>query len=304
MKGTSLGRSNPLLLAAATIALLAAGGCVRAHYLVKMNHDGSGTIIETITVLPRALRLIEGHKKRTGEDIGQLLLLSEQAVEERAKSFGDVKVMEKKISDLPDGSKQIRVVYSFKDVNKVHLWMVPTLKCQNPSADGKMTFKYQRVLYVRWRKRYEQTDLLSIGYPQPALKRHYSAPAVIQDYRRITPLFDDMLKDFEFKVEIEAPKDIETFEDRREMVSENLWIDKNRVIPYYISGRNLVSNPEIVRMFLMAEVNAEVHPFRMEWKRIVERAIPHTITPYGSSYRGISVRFIRAPRAVKGPGKK
>lgn len=276
--------------------LAACGGCVHVHQLIKMNHDGSGTLTERIRVLPRAVRLLKGRKTRTGQAEESFGLLSEQSLQKRTKAFGEVTVKSKDSKTLPNGSLELVVVYDFKDVNKVKLWMPPTFKCTNPGRTGKVDLRYNHI--VRGHEnppKYYKRNRLSFRFDKCPAQEKYSSPSILQDYRDVTPVLVDMLKDFRIEIQVQAPDDLETFEDKTRMVWQ-MPIRKNVVTPFRAYGRNLATNPELIRSFITGEVGG-IGKHGSVW-RSIERGVPNTYSPYGSD-RGMRVDFFKSVEVPK-----
>lgn len=284
--------------ALALCMVLTVPGCIHVRQLVKMNHDGSGTLTETVRVLPRTIRLLKrskGHK-------GNIALLTDQALEKRIKSFGAVTVKSKARKALPDGSLQLKTVMTFKDINKVNLWMVPMFRGADPKMTGSVKLRYRQVVRGYNRDpRYYRKDLLDVRVNRRTSQTKVSSPVIAQNYRDVTPAFRDMLKDFRFEIQIQAPDDLETFEDKRHMVT-NMPFDANVVTPYRVYGENAIVNSELIRGFLMGEVGGHSDAWGGAW-RPLERSLPNTYTPYGSGYGGMHVQFFKTIVVPK-PGSK
>jgi hypothetical protein len=277
-------------LAALLLAALAFSGCVEVNHLVKMNRDGSGTLTERVRILPRTVRLLAGRKARTGESETQFSLLSDQAVQKRAQVFGEVTVRAKKQETLPDGAVQIETVYDFKDVNKVTFWMSPTFACTDKGRTGALKLPYARIVWSDWNKKHQKMDRMGVEAPRPPNQARFSSPADVQRYRRVTPMFQDMLRDFKFEIQVRAPADLEQFEDHS-MVN-GMPFDGATVTVYRVYGENVVLNPDLVRGFLMGEVGGRIDAWGGDWRK-AERALPNTFTPYGSDYGGMGMRFLK-----------
>jgi len=283
-------------------ALLAAPGCVRVRQVVKMNHDGSGTLTETITVLPRAVRMLKGHAKRSGKGDGGFILLTKEALDQRTKHFGQVTLKSKEEKTLPDGSRFLKTVFEFKDVNKIRLCVAPTFQCTSPGRKGTLQLRYRRIVRGPGRSaKYYKRDALSVTYSRYPSQRKSSSPEIQQKYRDATPIFQDMLRDFHFEIRIQAPDDVETFDDKRQMV-RNMPFDRNEVIPYRVDGRDVAATPELVRGLLMGEMGGRSDAWGGQWRRM-ELSMPGTHTPYGAGYHGMNVQFFKAVE-VPNPGSK
>jgi hypothetical protein len=276
-------------------------GCVEVYQLVKMNRDGSGKLIERVKILPRTVRLLEGRKVRTGTAESGFKLLTDEAIQHRMKAFGDVTLVDKKINQLPDGSIELQTVYEFKDINKVTFWIAPTFACTDKNNKGNFKLKYQRVVWRDWEKKHYHMDLLSVeGAVPPSQSPKFSSPYLEQDYRRLVPVFQDMLKDFRFELQVQAPPDLEQFEDHS-MVN-GMPFNGNTVTVYRVYGENVTLDGELIRSFLMGEIRERIHLYEGQWRRR-ERALPETITPYGREYTGMSVRFLKTIYEAKPENK-
>ncbi len=265
-------------------------GCVEIYQLVKMNHDGSGEIVESITVLPEIFRLLERQAKEAGRPPEPVAILSEDAQQARLRAYGEVVLKERKQTRLPDGSQRLDSVYSFRDINKVQLWIVPSFNYGKQPQPGRLGFQYAKIVYDRSSQKWYRKDLLSLQFQRHPAQEKFSAPSVLQDFREVTPMFLDMLKDFRFTIEIQAPSDVESFEEW-DMVTGMPTVE-NRVIPYRVSGRDVILNPEIVRGFITGEIGGRSDAYGGDWVAI-ERSIPNVITPYAAPYHGMSVRFAK-----------
>ncbi|MFO7899302.1 MAG: hypothetical protein R6V58_09600 [Planctomycetota bacterium] len=283
-------------------ALPAVSGCVRIHQLVKINHDGSGTLTETITVLPRAVRMLEGHAKRAGEGEDGFALLAEEALKKRTKSFGGVTLKSKERKTLPDGSRTLKTVFEFKDINQVHLHIAPTFRCAEKGRTGSLRLRYRRVVRGHGRNpKYYKKDQVDVMYDRYPTQKKYSAPSIQRQSRDVAPMFQDMLREFRFEIQIEAPDDIETFDDRRHMIRA-MPFDRDVVTPYRITGEDVAANPELIRGLLLGEFGGTSDAWGGQLRR-VELDMPNTHTPYGSPYGGMHVHFFKSVEVPK-PGAK
>jgi hypothetical protein len=250
---------NTIRMCAVTAAaMLLICGCVQITQEVHINHDGSGKIVEKITVLPRGVRLLEGMKKRKGGS-GVPVLLSEEAFQKRLKAMGGVSVEKKEDVTLEDGRRQIETVYTFKNISNVVFWTAPTLSHKNtqktrgghnPNYQGKLTLNF-RPEYERFGKLYKETVEIkaSTSHQMPGQPR--SSPAEQQKYRRVLPIFQDMIKDFKYSIVAVAP--IESFEEPRRML-QNVRYDGNRVTVYELDGRGVIQAGDMIHQLIMREV--------------------------------------------------
>ncbi len=293
-------RRSTLLIAALLLLFLAGSGCVHVDYLVKMQHDGSGELHETIRVLPRAVLLMEGRKKRAGASDTDFDLLSDAAIQTRAKAFG-VTLKNKEVKELPDRSRQLKAVYTFQDVNKVSLRMMPTFKCTDKARDGRMGFRYQNIVHNRQSDTYYKSDQMDIQVGRHPTQNKFSSPAVLQAFRKVNPIFTDMVKDFELTIRIQAPDDVESYEDNGMVIG--MPKDGNIVIPCQVFGRNVTGSPEVIRQLITGEIGGRSDAWGGSWAKL-EKTIPRTWTPYGAGYHRMHVRFLKVTQCDPLPGAK
>jgi hypothetical protein len=259
---------------------------------IYMNHDGSGKIVEKISVKPRGYRLMKGLEKRRSKTTAEPVLLSDAFFEKRSKSMGEVTVESKKKTDLPDGRKRYEVVYKFKSINKVHLWNIPTMRYMRPKGkekclDGFIKFDFKPgPRDTSWGKRYREELYIptqmrtgQLGHGKPL------TPAERQKFENIVPIYQDILKDFHISITIIPP--LESFEERG-MVSRMPVEGKNRVKLLKIDGKNLVASPNALRMFL-----ANTVPSGGYMDTSMPRMVPGTTNPWFHNYHHKCVRFCK-----------
>ena len=290
MRGKGSCMKRQLAMAAAVCAmLLGLTGCVEVHQLVKMNRDGSGTLTERVRVLPRAVRLMAGRMAREGQAAEGFKVLTDAALEKRVKAIGGVTVKSKTQKTLADGTLELVVVYDFKDINQLTFYMVPSFDSTDPRRKGDFRLTYARVIFNDWHKKYFKQDQMNVQVTGKAPEQKSSSPSVVQDYRQVAPIFQDMLNDLRFEIQIKGPDDLEAYESG-DMVS-SMPIDGNVVTAYRVYGENVVLDSEVVRGFLMGEHRGGS-----------VRGLPNTVSPYSpSGERGMAVRFLKTPAEVPAP---
>ncbi len=285
------------LIFGCAISLLLVCGCVDIRQDIHVNHDGSGKIVEKISVLPRGLRLIEGMKKRGGGG-GIPALLTEESFQARKAGMGEVEVESKKENMTKDGRKEIETVYTFKDLNKVNFWMVPTFGYKSKIKDGNgRTATYNGALklefipsYVRFGRLHRETIRINSRTTHQLVGQPFSSPTIRQKYQRVLPIFLDMIKDLRVEITVIAP--IESFEEPNDMIG-NVRVDRNRVTIFKMDGRNVIQSPGMVHQVLMNEVvgggNLAKH----------QGSMPGVFTPWPSVHGG---RWFRFMKTVPAPG--
>ncbi len=186
----------------------AAGGCLEAGYVIRLDEDGSGRVTETLGFAPRLLRLEARLPGARGRKIADLL--TRARVEERAKEMGEgVSVEDWKLEDTSDGGKRMTTVYRFKDINKITLCMFPMgqgwdkygMKFEySASNDPKARWIHLACVYENMIKHQDKTP----GWN--ADKRSFPAVSEqeMQEVRRLLPIFKDMVKGFRLTVRLEV----------------------------------------------------------------------------------------------------
>jgi hypothetical protein len=280
------------------IPLLLAAGCVDVRQEILMNHDGSGKIVEKIVVKPRGIRLMKGLQARKGKKIDHPTLLSDEFFQKRSKSMGEVTVDKKEDKTLPDGTRQIEAVYTFKDISKVHLWFVPTMRQAMPGNKceyfkGKVKFQFEKgPRKDRWNNVFREVLTIPVLIRTRSIKTQPQlSPVERKKFEEVLPMYQDMLKDFYFSIIIVAP--IESFEERG-MVARMPVEKPNRVVLQKIDGRTLARSPAALRMFL-----ANTVPSGSYLESTIPRMVPGSASPWFHNYHAKYVRFCKVAKAVK-----
>jgi hypothetical protein len=155
-----------LTLIGAAIALILPS-CLEYETKITLNKDGSGTITEEMVLGARAVGMMEMAAAQGGNQANPFADMKDEAkIKEKAAGYGEgVTYFKSEDIKRDDGSKGVRVIYKFTDINKVKMSpagaigdlgnMKPGPKDPQPKADGEeASFKYA-------------DGLLTIGLPQP-----------------------------------------------------------------------------------------------------------------------------------------
>lgn len=240
-----------LMLVGLSVGSLLLAGCLEIEQEVFMNHDGSGKIVEKVALSPRGVRLVEGLGKRTGKPVSPVLF-SEESYQTRLKALGEVTLAGKEEVALPDGRKQVKSTYTFKDINKVRFWTAPSLshkKLERGKFDGSVVLKFNPK-YDSWGRTYRETVTVEGPGWQGVPPQPMVSPAERQKYVRVLPIFLSMLDEFNLSITMIAP--IEEFEEND--MRWNLPIDKNRVTIFRGTGAAFAQGSDMVRQLIMNEV--------------------------------------------------
>ncbi|MFC7339113.1 hypothetical protein ACFQY0_18110 [Haloferula chungangensis] len=100
---------------------MALTSCIEHHVVILLNKDGSGTITEETSFGGQAVAMMEQMAAMGGEAAGDPLgdMVDEAKAKEKAASMGEGVTLSKVEKIDEGGRKGGRVVYAFKDINKV-----------------------------------------------------------------------------------------------------------------------------------------------------------------------------------------
>jgi len=108
----------PLLSLALALVL---PSCLEVETEITVNKDGSGTITDEMVMSAQAVGMMEMAAAQGGQQQNPLADMKDEAkLKEKAKAYGEG-VTFSKTEDIKrnDGSKGVRVIYKFTDINKV-----------------------------------------------------------------------------------------------------------------------------------------------------------------------------------------
>ncbi len=273
-------------------------GCVDMRQEIHVNHDGSGKIVERIQLTPRGKRMMEGFGKKKGVANLDPIVLSDALFQERLKTMGEVELKSRETETTKDGRKVLKAEYAFKDINKVMLWMLPTMAAfkgfEQRKIDGRMTFKYRTEPRESWGRVYREEMYIK---PVPRLRDLVGpepmTPAKRQEYKRVVQVFQDMLEDFSLSITLVAP--VEEFEERG-MVG-GFPFEGNTVTLLRVKGEDLSASPEA----LLLLVSNEFYATRSTEREIGRMfgMIPRVYSPWIQNYNGCGIRFLKTESAKK-----
>src|SRR5262245_29526109 len=129
-------------LAILPLLALPTAGCINFETLVKVKADGSGTLVQTMTMNAETMEMMkaaegDGAKLEAGKPMALEPKDIEQAKAEAAKLGEGVTFVKAEPVDTPE-AKGMRAIYSFKDVTKLKVSQKPTPPGgPTPPAGGK-----------------------------------------------------------------------------------------------------------------------------------------------------------------------
>ncbi len=278
-------RPEALMMCGLLCALM---GCADVKQVIHLDHNGAGKIVETVTVTPRGIRMLQGMAKRSGGALETPKLLSDEALQARVKAMGGVTLVGKKEKALPDGRKQLEITYTFTDVGKVNFYIVPTLNYNKMASDrktnrtGKLVMEWKKGPFERFNRIYREAITIQNDTTHGFSPTKMATPADRQKFKRVLPIFLDMLKDFNLSIEVRAP--IEDFEER-DMIA-GLPQEGNRVTVFKMSGAGVTSVPSAVLQAMMNEFTG--HSLSQS-----QRAMPGVFTTIPARHHGYGMRFMK-----------
>jgi hypothetical protein len=172
-------------LAILPLLALPTAGCIGFETVVKVKADGSGTLVQTMTMSAETMAMMkstkgDGAKIETGKPMELEVKDIEQAKAEASKLGEGVTFVKAEPIDTPQ-AKGMRAIYSFKDVTKLKVSQKPSSPAGGPAsgaaeADDSMKFGLG--------KSAAGNPVLTIAMPdlkagaKPAEKAPAAAPAV------------------------------------------------------------------------------------------------------------------------------
>ena len=119
---------------------LMAGGCIQAQRTIKVNADGSGTVVDSVKLIGMAAAM-----KDMGDSSAQAKVNKEAAIKKKAAAQGLTYVS---TETAEDGAE--KVTYSFKDITKASISSSPAFPNEKSddkektSKDDPLTFRMAR----------------------------------------------------------------------------------------------------------------------------------------------------------------
>ena len=153
-------------LAILPILALPTAGCINFETLVKVKPDGSGTLVQTMTMSAETMEMMkatkgEGAKVEAGKPMALEAKDVEQAKAEAAKLGEGVTFVKAEPIDTKE-AKGMRAVYSFKDVTKLKVSQKPTSPGGGPAPAGK---EADETMKFGFAKAANGNSVLTIGMP-------------------------------------------------------------------------------------------------------------------------------------------
>jgi hypothetical protein len=177
---------NRLAVVAGALLAVPAWGCMEVHNLIRVKGDGSGTLVQTITMNPQALEMamggmakamggtVETKGTETSGDLTSSGPFAPEKLKAEASKLGEgVTFVSAEPIDLKD-RKGARATFAFKDVTRLQLSQKPDAPQgapESPSPEDRLKFRFERQPAGR------SVLIVDMGQPGPASPRPARQPA-------------------------------------------------------------------------------------------------------------------------------
>lgn len=149
-------------------ALLVAAGCMQGQRVIRVNADGSGTIVDTVKLGEQARGMMASMEQMDKTPAAEKKTKKDAKLKEQAATMGEG-VTFVSLETTKDGAEQI--TYSFKDVSKIKVETTPSPSdSKSSSKDEPLTFRFARS---------GGNSLLTVVFPKPkadAVKKEAPKP--------------------------------------------------------------------------------------------------------------------------------
>lgn len=199
----SLHKPNAVRWLAVVSLAFAVTGCLQIDTRVKLHENGSATITERVRFSKRLLEF--GSKEQP--DLNIASLLEKPVVLERMKHMGKgITLVSHKVRDAEKGSRECLSVFRIPAVENFR-YVSPYIGKADYAKQKGLACKIYPLLSNSWTGRragYMEIDFVSASKGQRGGTYKGISPADRQVFRRLKPLFQDMLRDFELKLVFES----------------------------------------------------------------------------------------------------
>lgn len=119
-------------------AVLLTAGCLQGQRVIKVNPDGSGTIVDTVTLGAQAKGMLAGLEQMDKTPAAEKKAKKKAKLEAKAAQMGVTLVS---FEDTKEGGE--RLTWSFKDVSKIRIDPTPTVSSSDSDNDkDPLTFRW------------------------------------------------------------------------------------------------------------------------------------------------------------------
>jgi hypothetical protein len=180
-------------------AVLLATGCLEGQRVVRVNVDGSGTIVDSTRLGAQAKSMLAAFEQMDQSSPAEKKAKREAKCRDRAAAMGDG-VSFVSLEAAADGHD--RVTYRFGDVSKLKIGMTP----DPPSSDSRPGEGKEEPLTFRW-TRQGGSSVLTVVYP-PRKKDAEKKPAKPEEIQQGMTMMRGMLSGLKMKTVVEVGGDV------------------------------------------------------------------------------------------------
>jgi hypothetical protein len=138
-------------------AVLLTAGCLQGQRVIKINPDGSGTIVDTVKLGDQAKGMLAGLEQMDKTPPADRKAKKKAKLEAKAAQMGEGVTL-LAMEDTKEGGE--RLTWSFKDVSKIRIDTTPTVS-SNDSENS------QEPLTFRWARPAGGNSTLTVVFPKP-----------------------------------------------------------------------------------------------------------------------------------------
>jgi hypothetical protein len=120
-------------------AVLLTAACFQGQRVVKINADGSGTIVDTVKLSEQAKSMMAAMEEMDKSTPAEKKTKKETKYKEKATAMGLTFVS---LENTPEGAQ--RTTYSFKDVTTIKIGSSPTMDNEKEKSEEPLSFKFAK----------------------------------------------------------------------------------------------------------------------------------------------------------------
>lgn len=221
-------------------------GCIDVTTKIKLKHDGSGTIEETILMSGKVIEMLAAFSDESDSEDG-FNLYDEEKVKLEASEFGTGVTFIRGEEIELDGKKGYRAYYSFEDISRLTMSSDPSEKMPD---DGNQGNTQEEKDLIKFSFKEGSTSKLEIFMPidPEEINADFNNEAVETDSAEIDPMleqFKDIIAEMRIAIELEIEGDI--------IATNASHVDGNKITMLELSFKKLFENPEQFKKLAKAQ---------------------------------------------------
>lgn len=246
---------NKLRLSLVVLSLALMGtlisGCMQVSQEIKVNHDGTGMVVETIKFSPMVMQIIKGfaegmmdseEEMSESEELFSENLFPEKQFQEKAQQMGEgVEFISREVKEFQDGMVGYVAQYKISDINKFTLNPLEEKQMiKKPGTNTPTTFYFERGISSSYLT-IKQHFLKDEGEKKEEIKKEVekkekSSKADEEELANLREMFKGM----RLQIVVECGEEIKT-------TNADFW-DKNRITLLDFDVGQLLSYSDKLKM--------------------------------------------------------